>query len=212
MAQMTVVGADKPQQGQALSPREEAIRRLKAKGFLDPEGKPMPRRQFMIRLALAWATFAAAMGGGLTALLAFMVPRVDFTKIDVFKVGPPSNFPPSTVDESFKAAHRVWIVNHDRRIFAIQTVCTHLGCTPNWMDSEHKFKCPCHGSGYTIDGINFEGLPGLGGPSFLSRASSRAFSSAASDLQAALLDAVRSIALDQFGFADLGQVLWGLSG
>ena len=61
------------------------------------------------------------------------------------------------MDESFKAAHRVWIVNHDHRIFAIQSVCTHLGCTPNWMDSEHKFKCPCHGSGYTIDGINFEG-------------------------------------------------------
>ena len=61
MAQMTVVGADKPQQGQALSPREEAIRRLKAKGFLDPEGKPMPRRQFMIRLVMGWAVFAAAM-------------------------------------------------------------------------------------------------------------------------------------------------------
>jgi len=157
MAQLTIVGADRPQQGQALSPREEAIRRLQAKGFLDPAGKPMPRRQFMMRLALGWLTFAAAMGGGLTALLAFMVPRVDFTKIDVFKVGPPSNFSPNTVDESFKAAHRIWVVNHEHRIFAIQAVCTHLGCTPNWMDSEHKFKCPCHGSGYTIDGINFEG-------------------------------------------------------
>jgi len=157
MAQMTFVGADKPQQGQMLNPREEAVRRLKAKGILDPEGKPMPRRQFMVRLLLGWVTFAAAVGGGLTTLLAFMVPRVDFTKIDVFKVGPPSNFPPNTVDESFKAAHRIWVVNHERRIFAIQSVCTHLGCTPNWMEGERKFKCPCHGSGYTIDGINFEG-------------------------------------------------------
>ena len=157
MAEMKVVGADKPQQGQALSPREEAMRRLKAKGFLDPDGKPMPRRQFLVSLALAWATFAAALGGGLAALSAFMVPRVDFTKVDVFKVAPTADFAPSTVDESFKAAHRIWIVNHDHRIFAIQAVCTHLGCTPNWMDSEHKFKCPCHGSGYTIDGINFEG-------------------------------------------------------
>jgi cytochrome b6-f complex iron-sulfur subunit len=157
MAQLTFVGADKPQQGQALSPREEAIRRLKAKGILDPEGKPMARRQFLARLALGWLTFAAAVGGGLTALFAFMIPRVDFTKIDVFKVGPPTNFAPNTVDESFKAAHRVWVVNHERRIFAIQSVCTHLGCTPNWMEGERKFKCPCHGSGYTIDGINFEG-------------------------------------------------------
>jgi len=157
MAELKFVGADKPQQGHALSPREEAVRRLKAKGFLDPSGQPMPRRQFLVSLALAWATFAAALGGGLTALFAFMVPRVDFTRVDVFKVGPPTNFAPSTVDESFKASHRVWVVNHDSRIFAIQSVCTHLGCTPNWMDGEHKFKCPCHGSGYTIDGINFEG-------------------------------------------------------
>lgn len=157
MADLKFVGADKPQQGQTLSPREEAVRRLKAKGILDPSGQPMPRRQFLISLALAWATFAAAVGGGLAALFAFMVPRIDFTRIDIFKVGPPSNFAPSTVDESFKAAHRMWVVNHDSRIFAIQAVCTHLGCTPNWMDSERKFKCPCHGSGYTIDGINFEG-------------------------------------------------------
>src|SRR5260221_14149491 len=113
MAEMKVVGADKPQQGQTLSPREEAIRRLKAKGILDPEGKPMPRRQFFISLVLAWATFAAAMGGGLAALFAFMVPRVAFTKVDVFKVGPPGNFPPNPVDEPFKAAHRIWLLNPD---------------------------------------------------------------------------------------------------
>jgi cytochrome b6-f complex iron-sulfur subunit len=35
--------------------------------------------------------------------------------------------------------------------------CTHLGCTPDWKPSENKFKCPCHGSGYDSEGINFEG-------------------------------------------------------
>jgi len=156
-AELKVQGADRPQQGEPLSPREEAIRRLKIKGVLDQDGRPMPRREFFARLGLAWLTFSVAFAGGLAAVLAFMVPRVDFTKVDVFKVGPPSDFPPNTVDVSFRAAHRVWIVNHDQQIFAIQAVCTHLGCTPNWMESERKFKCPCHGSGYTIDGINFEG-------------------------------------------------------
>ena len=42
-------------------------------------------------------------------------------------------------------------------IFALRAVCTHLGCTPSWLESEQKFKCPCHGSGFYIDGINFEG-------------------------------------------------------
>ena len=36
-------------------------------------------------------------------------------------------------------------------------VCTHLGCTPNWLAAQNKFKCPCHGSGYYVSGINFEG-------------------------------------------------------
>ena len=38
-----------------------------------------------------------------------------------------------------------------------RAVCTHLGCTPNWLEAEQKFKCPCHGSGFYKDGINFEG-------------------------------------------------------
>ena len=42
-------------------------------------------------------------------------------------------------------------------IYALQSVCTHLGCPPNWLAAEQKFKCPCHGSGFYISGINFEG-------------------------------------------------------
>ncbi len=157
MADLKVQGGDSPKPGQELSPREEAIRRLKAKGVLAMDGTAITRRKFMLRLALGWATFAAAAGGGLAALTAFLVPRVDFTKIEVFKVGPPENFPTRTVDESFKSSRRVWLVNDGNKIFAISTVCTHLGCTPNWMENERKFKCPCHGSGFTMQGINFEG-------------------------------------------------------
>ena len=42
-------------------------------------------------------------------------------------------------------------------LFVIYARCTHLGCTPDWKPSENKFKCPCHGSGYDSEGINFEG-------------------------------------------------------
>jgi cytochrome b6-f complex iron-sulfur subunit len=55
----------------------------------------------------------------------------------------------------------VWVVNGEYNgapeIYALRSVCTHLGCTPNWLDAEQKFKCPCHGSGFYKDGINFEG-------------------------------------------------------
>ena len=55
----------------------------------------------------------------------------------------------------------VWIVNSEYEgqpmIYALQSVCTHLGCTPNWLAGEQKFKCPCHGSGFYSNGINLEG-------------------------------------------------------
>ena len=78
-----------------------------------------------------------------------------------FSVGSPDKFPPGQVEERFKAQFGVWIVNAEyngqQEIFALKSVCTHLGCTPNWLEAEQKFKCPCHGSGFYKDGINFEG-------------------------------------------------------
>ncbi|MCG3146899.1 MAG: Cytochrome b6-f complex iron-sulfur subunit [Verrucomicrobiae bacterium] len=151
------MAANETKTQQTLSPREQAIRQLKVKGYLDQDGKPMGRRQFMVSLALAWATFAAALGGLVTILSAFIIPRVDFTRIESFKVGAPGNFPSKTVNEDFKSSGKFWIVNDGQKIFALSVVCTHLGCTPNWMSNESKFKCPCHGSGFTMQGKNFEG-------------------------------------------------------
>ncbi len=44
-----------------------------------------------------------------------------------------------------------------QQIFALSTVCTHLGCITLWEESRRRFKCPCHGSGFRPDGVNFEG-------------------------------------------------------
>jgi cytochrome b6-f complex iron-sulfur subunit len=43
------------------------------------------------------------------------------------------------------------------RICALRTTCTHLGCVTLWQESQQKFLCPCHGSGFTKEGINIEG-------------------------------------------------------
>ena len=65
------------------------------------------------------------------------------------------------VETKFKAQFGIWVVNYEyqgqRQLYALSTVCTHLGCTPNWLEGEQKFKCPCHGSGFYKDGVNFEG-------------------------------------------------------
>lgn len=46
------------------------------------------------------------------------------------------------------------IVDADKAIepFALNAVCTHLGCVVPWVAAENKFKCPCHGSQYDRNG------------------------------------------------------------
>jgi len=77
-----------------------------------------------------------------------MYPRVLFEPPTAFSAGRPSDYRRGTVSERFRSTHRVWIVRTDERIVAILARCTHLGCTPRWLETENKFKCPCHGSGF----------------------------------------------------------------
>lgn len=91
----------------------------------------------------------------------FMFPNVLVEPPSKFKVGFPADLAPGQVEEKYKAQFGVWVVKAayqgQMQIYALRTVCTHLGCTPNWLEAEQKFKCPCHGSGFYKDGINFEG-------------------------------------------------------
>jgi cytochrome b6-f complex iron-sulfur subunit len=135
-----------------------------------PPKKEVSRRSAMQTLVaitvspfvLAWTAVAAIGGLWGLGMARFMMPNMVLELPSRFKVGPPSDFPPGTVSEKYKASRGVWIVHSDQydgrdMIYALLSVCTHLGCTPNWLEGEQKFKCPCHGSGYYITGINFEG-------------------------------------------------------
>ncbi len=108
-------------------------------------------------LALAWLVFGAACTAMLGAMTRFMFPNVLFEPPQEFKAGLPADFAIDAVDERYKASNAVWIVRESTGFYVLSTVCTHLGCTPNWLAAEEKFKCPCHGSGFVITGINVEG-------------------------------------------------------
>ena len=117
----------------------------------------MKRRGFFKWLSIGWLAFTAATGGFFTILIRFLFPNVLFEPPQSFKIGYPDEFEIGKVDLRFKKKFSVWIVRNDEGMFALSTVCTHLGCTPNWFDTERKFKCPCHGSGFRSTGVNFEG-------------------------------------------------------
>ena len=87
----------------------------------------------------------------------FLFPNLTYEPPLQFKAGTPEEFATGRVDERFKERNGSWIVRNELGIYALSTTCTHLGCTPNWLEAEQKFKCPCHGSGFRKTGINFEG-------------------------------------------------------
>jgi cytochrome b6-f complex iron-sulfur subunit len=151
-----------------MPPKPEFVRAKPGAGkpTSGPAADAEGRRGFMV---FALGSFLAVGFTSLTATLAlwtlgtarFMFPNVLIEPPSKFKVGFPSDFAPGVVEEKFKAQFGVWVVKGEYQgqpeIYALRTVCTHLGCTPNWLEAEQKFKCPCHGSGFYKDGINFEG-------------------------------------------------------
>jgi cytochrome b6-f complex iron-sulfur subunit len=108
------------------------------------------------RRRLAWSAVAAFLVAWFIAFFRFFLPRTLFEPSTVFKVGYTSDYGLG-VDTKWQQLYRIWVVRNPERLFVIYARCTHLGCTPDWKESENKFKCPCHGSGYDSEGINFEG-------------------------------------------------------
>jgi len=138
----------------AVAAPEKAVSKPAGKtGAAPPDPKASSVK---MRRRIIWSCIWGFLAANLLMFLRFFFPRTLFEPSTVFRIGYPADFQPG-VDERFKAAYRIWVVREADRLFVIYGRCTHLGCTPDWKPAEHKFKCPCHGSGYTPEGINFEG-------------------------------------------------------
>lgn len=120
------------------------------------------RRAFMSGAALTvgWVAFGGSVGVSIgPAFGRFMMPNVleePDPRVRVGKLQRYMEMAPGEVNEDFKP-QGIWIIREEERIAALNIICTHLGCIPNWLPNDKKFKCPCHGSGYKQNGINFEG-------------------------------------------------------
>ena len=115
----------------------------------DPPVNKMRRR-------IVWATVAGSLITFFLMFVRFFLPRSILEPSPLFRIGSPNDYALG-VDTKWQQQYRIWVTRTSDRLFVIYAVCTHLGCTPDWKASENKFKCPCHGSGYDSEGINFEG-------------------------------------------------------
>ena len=144
-------------------------------GTINSQPAAAPRKHPSVeknRRGVLGTLFGSVMGVGFTALgltgslwtLAtgrFMLPNTLKEPPGKFKAGFPDDYPPGYVETRFKDQHGVWII-HDTyqgrsQIYALRTVCTHLGCIVIWQADQQRFKCPCHGSAFYKSGVNYEG-------------------------------------------------------
>ena len=111
------------------------------------------RKGFIKWLTVGWLAFAAATGGFFTVMIRFLFPNVLFEPPQSFKIGFPDDFTKGEIDTRFKNKFAVWIGRNDDGIYALSTVCTHLGCVPLEDKGDYNgWFCPCHGSHYDTSG------------------------------------------------------------
>lgn len=114
------------------------------KSRFDPE--PMPRRDFLGLVAMG--SMISAFVFSIFGMLKLPKAAVSASLSKKFNV----SLPGTLVDgEPFIPPGRnVAVFRDGEGVFAISTVCTHLGCIVK--ASAGGFDCPCHGSGFTKDG------------------------------------------------------------
>ena len=113
-----------------------------------PETKSpeLTRRSFLV---WGWGAFAATLAAAVAGTLRFFLPNVLYEPSQKFRAGKLKDYP---LGVTIDAANRVWVIREENQLYAMWARCTHLGCTPNWFPAETRFRCPCHGSNFNVDG------------------------------------------------------------
>jgi len=119
----------------------------------DDDCKDCTRRQFFTKLGLGSLIVASA-GSGLFTYEYFS-PNVLFEASPIVKAGKPDQFPPNSV--TLDPQSGVYLVNGPKGFYALQAICTHLGCLTAWKPELNLIACPCHGSRFNTDGIKVAG-------------------------------------------------------
>ncbi len=112
------------------------------------------RRGFLAS-AFSWlglGSLATALASTLYANFRFFFPKVLYEPPAQFSIGVVSDYPPGTVSDRWAKEHQVFVVREQDVLYALLRVCTHLGCLTNYFSAEGLFKCPCHGSIFSLQG------------------------------------------------------------
>jgi cytochrome b6-f complex iron-sulfur subunit len=143
MATTATAGETKPQvtpRGRAAAPVEVAA---------------PSRREFLYYI---WgASMALLLGEAVAGIIWFALPRFKAGTFGGVFPFPADKVPQADTAPVSEPAGRFWVSNANEGLVVLYAVCTHLGCLPKWVDVNHRFECPCHGSKFQLNGTYIEG-------------------------------------------------------
>lgn len=116
----------------------------------------MTRRDFLNANSMALGVGIAVQAlEGCSPGSAIPTPTAGFT-IDLSS---PANSALQTVG-GFILNHGVYVICTAASAYvALSSICTHQGCTVNYISANKQFSCPCHGGLYNISGKVLGGPP-----------------------------------------------------
>lgn len=119
----------------------------------DDEDPKISRRSFLALLGTGACLLGVMQMFG-ASILGFLYPNAMKTPPSVFSIGRPEEIL-ATEGKLFNSKHKVFVESQGGRVRVQTSICTHLGCTVNMVDT--GYSCPCHGSTYDLEGQNIAG-------------------------------------------------------
>ncbi len=104
------------------------------------------RREFFVRIGLGSMGIAAA--GTAAFAYQFLSPNVLYEPSPVVNMGKPASYQLDSVTLDVDA--RIFVIHAQEGFFALNAVCTHLGCLTAWKPDTGRIECPCHGSKFAV--------------------------------------------------------------
>jgi cytochrome b6-f complex iron-sulfur subunit len=111
------------------------------------------RRAFFTKIGLG--AFGVAAAGTIAFSYEYLSPNVLYEPSAIVNVGKPENFAVNSVTMDINSG--IYLVHAEEGYFALNAVCTHLGCLTAWNQDLGIIACPCHGSKFKRTGEKIEG-------------------------------------------------------
>lgn len=99
----------------------------------------------------------AASAGGIYASVRSLYPTVQYEPSLTAEIGLPEEFAGAVMKQVQIGGRKISVMRGDNGLYALVRNCTHMGCIPYLANEEQEFRCPCHGSIFTLEGDVIKG-------------------------------------------------------